>query len=192
MLKYWIGFLIATISTLALAAEERVQVEPLSGLPQTQHIASPASSGQRSAMEIWLSDSVRYLNFIRPSTFYVSSRQWLEFAAQYETEEFGSKFRGNAEYVKKAEQEFQEAIKTGGVAEKILKEGKLILYYPANYASLADKPALPELFLNAIVNMGKGYSWPQTNDCGQEYGCQMIIHFVPGSLETDTIEVSRE
>lgn len=192
MLKYWIGFLIATISALALAAEERVQVEPLSGLPQTLHIASPGSSGQRSAMEIWLSDSIRYLNFIRPCTFYVSSRQWLEFAAQYETEEFGSKFRGNAEYVKKAEQEFQEAIKTGGVAKKILKEEKLIIYFPANYDSLADKPALSEIFFTAIDHMVQGYHSPQIDDCGEEYGCQMIIHFVPGSLEPDTIEVSRE
>lgn len=183
------GFLIGALAALPLTAGELTTIEPLTGAPQTLWIAPALPSASRSAMEIWLTDALRGHRYRRPDAAYISSRQWLSIGANYETAEFGDAFRKRAEYVLKGEQLFQEALVASGQAEKFRTEGKVVIFYQANYASLKNKPLLPELFLNSIDILLDGYHSPQTNDCAEAYGCQFIIRFRPGSLEPDTINI---
>jgi len=176
---------------LPLAAEELVQIDPLSGLPETLQIESFSSLDQRSALKIWLTDAFRYQNARRSDAIYISSRQWREYAASYETDEFRSKISENVEPVTKGEQLLQDALKNSGYAEQIREDGSLILPMPENYESLKVKPVMTELFLHVVDVMAHGYSSPQFDRCGQEYGCILTIRFVPGSLEPESVEAYR-
>jgi len=142
-------------------------------------------------LEIWLTDAFRYQNARRSDAIYISSQQWREYAATYETDEFRNKISENVEPVTKGEQLLQDTLKNSGVAEKIREEGSLILPMPENYESLKAKPVMTELFLHAVDAMAQGYSSPQFDRCGQEYGCILTIRFVPGSLEPESVEAYR-
>jgi len=142
-------------------------------------------------MEIWLTDAFRYQNARRSDAIYISSQQWREYAATYETDEFRSKISENVEPVTKGEQLLQDTLKNSGVAEKIREEGSLILPMPENYESLKVKPVMTELFLHVVGAMASGYSSPQFDRCGQEYGCMLTIRFVPGSLKPQSVEAYR-